>query len=131
MSRSVVGLVALVVGGLVHAAAVPWFLIDTCAVSDVAHRGPAPASAQGLLCDYEDHWLNATPYVALALSLVLSVVLAVVLWSKAGAARWVGLAAVLWLPVVVSLALALPGDSCSSLQRRDLPAADCDRSGNG
>ncbi len=129
MARVVAGIVAVLVGGLTHAVAVAWFLISTCAVSDVADHVPAEASRQGLLCDRQEHWLNAAPYVALAASLLLSVALAVALWPKRGSARWLGLTACIWVPLLVSVALALPSDTCSPAQRRDLPERACSTRG--
>lgn len=125
MTRVVVGGLALLVGACTHALAGVYFLIGTCAVSDVADRVPAVASPQGLLCDREQSWLNAVPYVALVASLLLAVALAVLLFSRGGPRRWLGLTACLWLPVVTSLALAAPPDTCTDQQARDLPAQEC------
>lgn len=119
-----VGSVAVVVGAVTHAVATAWFLIGTCRVSDTADRVPAPASAQGLLCDRQQHWLNALPYVALASSAVAAVALAVALW-RAGSWRWLGVTACVWLPLLVSVGLALPPDGCSDEQRDGLPARSC------
>lgn len=126
MVRLGVALTTAVVAAVAHALlGVTWFLMGTCAVSDVADRRPAPASPQGLVCDASDHWANAVPWVALAASVLLAVGLAVLLWPLARW-RWMGMSACLWLPVVTVLALAAPTDTCTPDQRRTLPAYACD-----
>lgn len=124
MARTIAGLAALLLAAGTHALAAVWFLVGTCAVSDVADRVPAPASTQGRLCDASQHWLNAVPWVVLGLSAVLAVILAVALLRSA-TWRWVGLTAWLWLPLLASAALAAPDDACSPAQRGELPARDC------
>lgn len=131
MARVVVGVLTLVVGTCLHALAAVFFLIETCAVSDVADRVPAVASPQGLLCDRQQSWLNAVPYLAWGVSLLLAVALAVVLFSRGGLGRWVGLTACLWLPMVTSLALAAPSDTCSDRQQRELSAQECGTTPDG
>jgi hypothetical protein len=104
-------------------------ILATCQVSDVASRVPAPASVQGRICDRQDHWLNAMPYVVLAGSVVIAVVLAVVWWDTTR--RWLGVTACLWLAPLSALALALPPDTCSSDQAADEPRWACSTVGNG
>ena len=124
-----VGAVALVLELLTHILGAVWTFFETCRISDTADRVPAPASVQGRVCDAQDHWLNVAPYVVLPASVVLAVVLAVLWWSSTR--RWVGLTAPVWLAVVSTVALAVPGDTCSDATRRDQPAWACRTTGNG
>lgn len=124
-------MLALVVAVATHYVALMVFVFGTCQVSDTSERVPAPASLQGLLCDRQDSWLNAVPWIVLVSSMVGAVVLAVVTWRRPFGGRSLGLTACLWLPLVVTFVLAVPPDTCTDAQRRDLPAYACDTAGNG
>ena len=129
MKTWVVAGAVLPVAVAMHALAGLGTFFMTCRISDVAQVVPAPASAQGRVCDAQDHWSNLVPWVVLGLGVVLAVVLAVRLRSSRWS--WVGLTACLWVPVVVFGVLAAPSDACSPEQRAAAPAYDCSRTGNG
>lgn len=129
MKRWWLAAAALLIAAVTHALVGLWTFFETCGVSDTATEVPAPASAQGRVCDAQDHWLNLAPWILLALGVVASVALAVRLVGSRW--RWVGLTACLWVPMVVAGVLAVPPDACSPEAYADAPAYACSRTGNG
>ncbi len=129
MARVAVGFLVFLLALGTHAAAGLWTLFASCQISDTASRVPAPASFQGRVCDAQDHWLNAAPYVVLGVSVVLSVVLVVVWWNTKR--RWLGVTACVWLAVISAALLAVPPDSCRASQVADQPRWACSTVGNG
>lgn len=128
MVRFLVGVAALVVAVPTHVGAALWTFFGACSISDTADVVPAPASIQGRICDSQDHWLNAVPYVLLAASIVLAVGLAILWWDSAW--RWVGLTSGVWLALVTGVLLALPPDGCLPSQEDDARHDECSRVGN-